>query len=168
MIEQISLIVSSNPRPTLASSEGLVVTPSTQPIAWAARISLTVGVSMKNFMVLSERCFNRGSNRAADPGQGCWISPEWHLACCRCKSRDSDRLMQVAMRMMRKVARLQIVKTGAKPRAAAAGARAQRVSGRNAEKLLNYARRVMEAEAGAICAGCTRRGPPLIYAVNLV
>lgn len=70
--------------------------------------------------------------------------------------------------MMRKVARLQIVKTGAKPRAATAGARAQRVSGRNAEKLLNYARRVMEAEAGAILAVRARLGQPFIDAVKLV
>src|ERR1700682_356135 len=72
------------------------------------------------------------------------------------------------MKMMRKVARLQIVKTGSKLKAAAAVARSQRVSGRNAEKLLDYARRVMEAEAGAILAGRARLGQPFIDALKLV
>src|SRR6266852_9549054 len=52
MNEVISLIVSSRGRPTFARSEGLVVTPSAQPITCAIRISFTSAQSMKNFMAL--------------------------------------------------------------------------------------------------------------------
>src|SRR3954470_499674 len=49
-MSQISSRTSLNLRPVLATSDGLVVTPSTSPMAAASRISLTSAVSMKNFM----------------------------------------------------------------------------------------------------------------------
>ncbi len=49
-IEQISLMISSNWRPSLATSDGLVVTPSTRPHSDAFLISSTFAVSIKNFM----------------------------------------------------------------------------------------------------------------------
>ena len=49
-MSQISSSTSRNLRPLLATSDGLVVTPSTRPIAVASLISFTSAVSMKNFM----------------------------------------------------------------------------------------------------------------------
>src|SRR3954453_21081811 len=49
-ISQISTTTSLYFRPLLAISDGLVVTPSTRPMAWASRISPTSPVSMKNFI----------------------------------------------------------------------------------------------------------------------
>ena len=48
---QISNRTSLNLRPVLATSDGLVVTPSTRPMAAASLISFMSAVSMKNFMV---------------------------------------------------------------------------------------------------------------------
>jgi len=42
----------SKSRPVLATSDGLVVTPSRMPQLWASRISPTSAVSMKSFIVL--------------------------------------------------------------------------------------------------------------------
>src|SRR5512147_341866 len=50
-MEQISAITCLKSRPSRATSDGLVVTPSTIPRLAASRISLTFAVSMKNFMV---------------------------------------------------------------------------------------------------------------------
>ena len=47
---QISSKTSRNLRPVRATSDGLVVTPSTRPMAVASLISLTSAVSMKNFI----------------------------------------------------------------------------------------------------------------------
>src|SRR5262245_16035927 len=75
MNEAISRMVSSRGRPTFAKSEGLVVTPSTQPISCAARISFMSALSIKNFMRLlsgRKRSFNRpffASNRGPDRRQ---------------------------------------------------------------------------------------------------
>ncbi len=57
----MSWITSRNARPVLATSEGLVVTPSTTPMAAASRISLTSAESMKIFMgsLLLSRGFAR-------------------------------------------------------------------------------------------------------------
>ena len=49
-IVQISAITSSNLRPSLATREGLVVTPSRMPRRAASLISSMFAVSMKNFM----------------------------------------------------------------------------------------------------------------------
>src|SRR4029077_4445884 len=52
---QISRIPSLNGRPSLATSDGFVVTPSRTPIAWPSRISLMFAVSRKNFIGLPLR-----------------------------------------------------------------------------------------------------------------
>ena len=52
--EQISATTSVNLRPVLATSDGLVVTPSSMPVAASALISSMSAVSIKNFIVSSE------------------------------------------------------------------------------------------------------------------
>jgi hypothetical protein len=52
-IPAISLITSAKSRPSLAISEGFVVTPQITPISAALRISSTLAVSMKSFMICS-------------------------------------------------------------------------------------------------------------------
>ncbi|EAL05875.1 conserved hypothetical protein [Listeria monocytogenes str. 1/2a F6854] len=52
-IEQISLITSSNGRPSFAMMVGLVVTPSTKPSSLIRFISDTLAVSKKNFIIYS-------------------------------------------------------------------------------------------------------------------
>ena len=49
-IAQISATTSMKLRPLLATSDGLVVTPSTRPVAARSLMSATSAVSMKNFM----------------------------------------------------------------------------------------------------------------------
>jgi len=53
----MSWMTSLNARPVLATSEGLVVTPSTTPIRVASRISATSAESMKIFMSVVLRSF---------------------------------------------------------------------------------------------------------------
>src|ERR1700751_4813637 len=49
---QISRTPSLNGRPSFATRDGFVVTPSRTPISWPSRISLMFAVSRKNFMCL--------------------------------------------------------------------------------------------------------------------
>ncbi len=68
-IPQISRIVSLNGLPSLATSDGFVVTPSRMPSSEASRISLIFAVSRKNFMLTSKcsrrlRILNSASFRA--------------------------------------------------------------------------------------------------------
>ena len=57
-ISQISAMICRKLRPDFAISDGLVVTPSTMPVAASSAISLVSAVSMKNFMTrgLSLKC----------------------------------------------------------------------------------------------------------------
>ena len=50
--EQIALIVSAISSPCLAINDGLVVTPSTNPVGTRSSISLMLAVSTKNFIYL--------------------------------------------------------------------------------------------------------------------
>src|SRR3954453_10554993 len=60
-VPQISRIPSLNGRPSFATSDGFVVTPSSTPIAWPSLISLIFAVSRKNFIrLLPLRLTQRG------------------------------------------------------------------------------------------------------------
>ena len=66
---QISRTVSLKSLPVLATSEGLVVTPSSRPVSASSRISLTSAVSTKNFMArLSFLPFSLHRWRITGPG----------------------------------------------------------------------------------------------------
>ena len=68
-IWQISRTVAMKSLPVLAISDGLVVTPSTSPVAARSRISLMSAVSMKNFIAIAPSGV-RGYRRLAGHSAG--------------------------------------------------------------------------------------------------